>query len=240
MPQASCWLANRVLWLKRKGSIQTRCTTWDLLSDVVAVRSWKSKLVLDWTCRYKVKCLMSNSVETVCLNLLQKDSLTWRSVYIGIVAGRYKVKYFGVDFWWNLVSGLATNRQCLTKWTELYLCMFYFVLCFVFLFPLKLFWVFVIWEVQCRSSSSSSSSFWIKFCWNLWFYRVGIFCVGACPGCARGVVPPLNCVGLLQLPDPVVFSVVLHFPAIAVSFGVFLSGIIIGICIVLIWIFAGV
>ena len=36
------------------------------------------------------------------------------------------------------------------------------------------------------------------------------------------------------------FSVVLHFPAIAVSFGVFLSGIIIGICIVLIWIFAGV
>ena len=36
------------------------------------------------------------------------------------------------------------------------------------------------------------------------------------------------------------FKVVLHFPAIAVSFGVFLSGIIIGICIVLIWIFAGV
>ena len=36
------------------------------------------------------------------------------------------------------------------------------------------------------------------------------------------------------------FPVVLHFPAIAVSFGVFFSGIFVGICIVLIWIFAGV
>ena len=35
-------------------------------------------------------------------------------------------------------------------------------------------------------------------------------------------------------------TVVLHFPAIAVSFGVFLSGLFVGICIVLIWIFAGV
>ena len=35
-------------------------------------------------------------------------------------------------------------------------------------------------------------------------------------------------------------TVVLHFPAIAVSFGVFLSGIFVGICIALIWVFAGV
>ena len=36
------------------------------------------------------------------------------------------------------------------------------------------------------------------------------------------------------------FSVVLHFPSIAVSFGIFLSGVGTGICIVLFWIFAGV
>lgn len=36
------------------------------------------------------------------------------------------------------------------------------------------------------------------------------------------------------------FSAVLHFPAIAVSFGLFIGGVCTGICIVLVWIFARV
>ena len=44
-----------------------------------------------------------------------------------------------------------------------FICAVFVLFVFVFCFPLKCFKGFLVWEVQYRSSSSSSSSFWIKF-----------------------------------------------------------------------------
>ena len=71
-------------------------------------------------------------------------------------------------------------------------------------------------------------------------YSVGNFFSRCMPGArARGRAAIAGLHGPSSAARSSGFSVVLHFPAIAVSFGVFFSGIITGICIVLIWIFAG-
>ena len=100
------------------------------------------------------------------------------------------------------VSGkLETDGVCL-RWTETFLS------CFV---------LFVFVSVFCFSPSNVLGVLLGKFSADHLVFLIVILdqvlvetCgsigleifVGACPGCARGVVPPLSCVGLLQLPDP--------------------------------------
>jgi hypothetical protein len=60
-----------------------------------------------------------------------------------------------------------------------------------------------------------------------------------CPGRARGraAIVSGSSTATCQTTG---FSAVLHFRAIAVSFGLFFGGVFTGVCITLVWIFAGV
>ena len=184
--------------------------------------------------QFQVGCLMLNFVN--CLREIFKGT---------VVLGVLQIQFVRAGMSW-ICSILTSGETCIWKfgkqtvlvemdWTLFEL----FLFClFCFLFSLKYFGSFT-WEVQCRSSRLLHRHFGSSSGWNLWFYRVGNFC-----RCMPGVRARGRAAIELRGPSSAARSsgstVVLHFPAIAVSFGVFLSGIFVGICIVLIWIFAGV
>ena len=150
---------------------------------------------------------MSAYVETVCLNLRQDDSFgIWRSVFMSwlLQAGmRWDVSMStsGETLYLDLLQTDSAGRNGLN-----FICACFILFCVLFFcFPLTLFWVFVIWgnsvQIIFVFLIVILDQVLVETCGS-----IGLeFFVGACPGCARGVVPPLNCVGLLQLPDRVVF-----------------------------------
>ena len=162
---------------------------------------WKIWFCFGRDMQVQVRWLMLNFVN--CLReLILKGQLDleicsvslWRQVW---------VDYVWCDFWWNLVSGSLANRRCLLRWTELIWVVFVLFVLFS-VFPQ------MFWEFYFGKFSADHLVFFIVILDQVLVETCGsigleIF-VGACPGCARGVVPPLSCVGLLRLPDRVVLQ----------------------------------
>ena len=199
-----------------------------------------------WHCIWKICFVWAwHAVSSWMFDVELCELFTWNHFEGTVGLGDLQFQFVRAGTSW-LCLMLTSGETCIWKfgkqtvlvemnWTLFE--MFCFV-CFVFCFPSNVLGV-LLWEVQCRSSRLLHRHFGSSSGWNLWFYRVGNFC-----RCMPGVRARGRAAIELRGPSSAARSsgstVVLHFPAIAVSFGVFLSGIFVGICIVLIWIFAGV
>ena len=165
-----------------------------------------------WRCIWKICFVWAwHAVSSWMFDVELCELFTWNHFEGTVGLGDLQFQFVRAGTSWLFLM-LTSGETCIWKfgkqtvliemnWTLFELFLF---CCFVFCFPSN------VLGVLLGKFSADHLVFFIVILDQVLVETCGsigleIF-VGACPGCARGVVPPLSCVGLLQLPDRVVLQ----------------------------------